>query len=113
MLLNRESETLELMVGQGTLMTQGLNKVNHPVLLKRLRMEFEPETNAIKIMDTNVESELYTMAFQGVDGINHGEIGNYQDKLKEEYYHPLEQVGNAKISNHVNPLVIAKWGIYW
>lgn len=96
MLLNRESETLELMVGQGTLVTQGTNKVNHPVLLKRLRMEFEPETNAIKIMDTNIESELYTMAFQGVDGINHGEIGNYQDKLKEEYYHPLDRLETPK-----------------
>ena len=73
--LERESETIEFMVGQGLLSENTkYNDTFHPVLLKRLRIDFDPSRNRLSIIDTNVESDIYTMLLQGIDYINHGII---------------------------------------
>lgn len=90
--LERDSETIELMVGQGIISESSSNsRIFHPVLLKRLKMKFDSKNNIISILDTTVESEIYTMLLQNIDYINHTEIKTLKKQLAENYYHPFDR----------------------
>ena len=91
--LDRDSETIELMVGQGILECNidEDNKVYHPVLLKRLSMEFDSKNNIISIIDNNIDPEIYTMLLQSIDFINHSAVKALNRQLYENYYHPLDR----------------------
>jgi superfamily I DNA and/or RNA helicase len=90
--LERDSETIELMVGEGIIVeNEAKSVVNHPVLLKRLKMKFDSENNVISIIDTNVESELYTMLLQELDYINHSAIKALKELLAQNYFHPMDR----------------------
>ena len=71
--LKKDSETLELMVGNGILMNR-TNSVCHPILAKRIQIQFRAEKNMIELIDTDRDSELYTMLLSNIDEINHSAV---------------------------------------
>ena len=89
--LERDAETIELMVGNGMLMDGNKKIVNHPILLKKVKMKFDPDKNVLSICDTNAEPELYTTLLSGIDGINHSVVQKLKEKLYTEDYHPLDR----------------------
>lgn len=89
--LDKESETIELMVGDGLLTENPRESIYHPVLLKRLKMEFDSENNVISIVDTDVESELYTVLLQDIDYINHDAINKLKEQITNNFLHPLDR----------------------
>lgn len=91
--LERDSELMELMVGQGIMEAEmpGSKKVYHPILLKKIAIEFDALNNIIKIVDTDSEPEIYTMLLQGINFINHSVIKNLKEELLENFYHPLDR----------------------
>lgn len=91
--LNRDSETIELMVGQGIIECLDNNgeQVYHPILLKRLEMRFDARQNIIYIVDTDVKPELYTLLFQRIDFVNHGVLKKLLKELNDNCYHPLNR----------------------
>jgi hypothetical protein len=91
--LDRDSETIELMVGQGILECNinDYTKTYHPVLLKRVTMDFDSTNNIISIIDTNINPEIYTMLLQGVSFINHTSVKLLKEQLAEGFYHPLDR----------------------
>lgn len=89
--LERESETLELMVGNGTITDKSKSIINHPIMLKRVKLEFDAKANIIKIVDTDAEPELYTMLLQDMADINHGAIKALNEELQDNFYHPLDR----------------------
>ncbi len=91
--LDRDSETIELMIGQGILECN-INedtKIYHPVLLKRVTMDFDSINNIISIIDTNVDPEIYTTLLQGVSFINHSSVKLLKEELADGFYHPLDR----------------------
>lgn len=91
--LERDSETIELMVGQGILdcETSSLEHVYHPVLLKRVAIEFNSKDNILSIIDSNTNPEIYTMLLQEIEYINHSAVKSLKEDLAENYYHPLDR----------------------
>lgn len=91
--LERDSETIEFMVGQGILdcKTSDSSHVNHPLLLKRLAIKFDSENNILTVIDTNTNPQIYTMLLQEIDYINHSAIKNIKEQLAENFYHPLDR----------------------
>jgi superfamily I DNA and/or RNA helicase len=89
--LERESETLELMVGNGIIRDKDNNSVNHPILLKRVKFQFDAKANIISIHDADAEPELYTLLLQDMREINHSIIKQMNDDLHENFYHPLDR----------------------
>ncbi|MHB1454294.1 MAG: hypothetical protein ACYCYM_10135 [Saccharofermentanales bacterium] len=71
--LEKDNETLELMVGQGILNCPRLSdcRTRHPILLKRLAIKFDAITNTVCIYDTDINSEIYTSLFQEMQNIDH------------------------------------------
>ena len=89
--LERESETLELVVADGFLRDRDLPELDHPILTRRVKIRHDAAENTIYIEDTNVETELYTVMFQSMDGINLSSINHMRDDLHQNDYHPLDR----------------------
>lgn len=102
--IERESESLELMLGDGLLTWQRSdgNSINHPVLLRRLQLLFDPEVPEFKLVETEHPPELYTALFQSIPDVNAIAIGNCRDDLDRGGWHPL---GGEDTSNFLKRLV--------
>lgn len=89
--LKKDNETIELMVGNGILMNS-TNSVCHPILVKRINIKFDIEKNIIELIDTDRDSELYTMLLSNIDEVNHTIVQKLQKDLNTQNYHPLDRV---------------------
>ena len=89
--LERDPESLEIMVGNGLVRDRDNDSINHPILLKRVKFQFDAQANIISIHDTDSEPELYTLLLQDMREINHSIIKEMSDDLRENYYHPLDR----------------------
>lgn len=89
--IERESETLEFMVGNGFIQDLNNQAICHPVLLKRVKFDFDAKENIIRISDTDNEPELYTLLLQEMTDINYGVVRQLKEDLREYFYHPLDR----------------------
>jgi len=89
--LQRDSETLEFMVGNGVIQDINNQSINHPILLKRVKFDFDAKENIISISDTDSEPELYTLLLQDMKDINYGAVRQLKEDLHENFYHPLDR----------------------
>lgn len=89
--LLREAETEEIIVANGFIYDLENRKINHPVLTRRVKLEYNPETNNIYILDTDISTELYSILFQNMDDINISVINKLREELFSHDYHPLDR----------------------
>ena len=91
--LRRDSERLELIIGEGILEDKTDHTVFYPVLLKKVFIEFQAEENTIIIKDSEKDSELNITFLQSIKNrnINPEAIKMAQKELEENLYHPLEE----------------------
>lgn len=104
-LIERESERLECMLGDGLLTWQreGGASIHHPILLLRLQLLFNPQVPEFKLVETERLPELYTALFQSIPEVNAAAIGNCRDDLDKGHWHPL---GGQETSNFLKRLII-------
>lgn len=93
--LQRDSENIELIVANGIIKDSHNKKVNHPVLTKRVNLNFDSVKNVIRIDDTDTEPQLYTDIFQDIKDINSNVIKKFQQSVDENFIHPLDRVSNS------------------
>lgn len=89
--LERDSETHELMVGNGLFEDRKDHSINHPLLVKRVGIRFNANANVIAIVDVETDPSLYTRFLTDLDGIDKAAIAEADDDLAEIPYHPLEE----------------------
>lgn len=89
--LERDSETLEMVVANGFLRDSTNLDINHPVITRRVKTKLDPVANTMIIEDTEVETELYTMLFQTMSDINLDSITLLRDDLHKNDYHPMDR----------------------
>jgi hypothetical protein len=89
--IERESETLEFMIGNGLIHDLNNQAISHPVLMKRAKFDFDAKENIIRISDTDTEPELYTLLLQEMTDINYGIVRQLKEDLRENFYHPLDR----------------------
>lgn len=91
--LERDSESIELMVGQGILncTINNTEQVYHPILAKRLKLNFNSHDNILTLIDTNASTEIYTLLLDNVKYIYHESIKELKEELSENFYHPLDR----------------------
>lgn len=91
--IERESEHLELMLGDGVVSwrtKEGL-VIHHPVLLLRLQLYFNPEIPEFTLTETGHASELYTAIFQPVPEVKASEIARCREDHESGHWHPLQR----------------------
>ncbi len=111
--IERESERLELMVGDGLLIWHpvGSNPIHHPVLLLRLELLFDPEIPEFTLIQTDRPSELYSTLFQSMPGINASALASCRDDLDQYGWHPLGGEGTVPFFKRLVTL-LSPYGTY-
>lgn len=89
--LQRDSETHELIVANGVLCDRNNRSIEHPILTKRVKINYDPLRDIVTITEIDSQPELYTILFQAMDGINLSTINQLQNDLRENDYHPLDR----------------------
>lgn len=88
--IQRESERLELVLGDGILSWRlPLGGVYHPVLLQRVQLQFDPAVPEFTVVEAEPAVELYTAALRLTENIEAGALAEVRRELEEGGYHPL------------------------
>ena len=89
--LDRDAETLELVVADGFIRDRLNPQIDHPLLTRRVKIRHDSVENTIYIEDSDVETELYTVMFQSMENVNLASINHLRDDLHQNDYHPLDR----------------------
>lgn len=89
--IERESERVELMVGDGLITWQSKNGsfVHHPILLKLVQLQFNPNIPEFTIVETDQPSELYTAFFQDFPEVSPNALARCREGYTQGEWHPL------------------------
>lgn len=90
--LERESERLELVLGDGILdwhPAHSNSGVHHPVLLTRVQIRFNPQIPEITLSETEHPSEFYTSLFQTLSTVNPRDIARSRADFEQGSWQPL------------------------
>ncbi|HBV97350.1 MAG TPA: hypothetical protein DEF36_09940 [Desulfotomaculum sp.] len=91
--LERESERVELVLGDGLLnwlRSEGGN-VCHPILLQRLFLQFDPSVPEFTLVETDHPTELYTALLRSIPEVSALAIGNCREDMENGGWHPLAE----------------------
>lgn len=89
--LQRESETMEIIIANGYIKDNNNPDIYHPIITKRLSMNFDASENTIYILNTNAKSELYSELFQVMEDINLESLSTLNSDLMQHDYHPMDR----------------------
>lgn len=91
--LERDSETLEMIVANGFACDKEHPEIDHPVLTRRVKVRHDASTNTIYIEDLDVASDMYSAVFQmeQSEDVNLKFIAEMREDLQKNDYHPLDR----------------------
>lgn len=93
--IEKEGETLELVVADGILswstdsVIDGPVNIRHPVISKRVELRFNPNVPEFTVHETDREAELYGSLFLDLKDVESKSIRNRKEELENSGYHPL------------------------
>jgi very-short-patch-repair endonuclease len=104
--IERESEKVELVVGDGILKSEGPDGgVEHPLLLQKLQLEFLADSAEIIIRETDREAELYTPLLRKL-GASEEQVQQCRLALQSAGCHPL---GGTETTNFLKQVFAIVW----
>lgn len=89
--LERDSETLELVVADGFIRDRRTLELDYPILTHRVKICYDAIENTIYIEDTDVITELCTEVLQNMQDIHLVSIDQIRKDLYHNDYHPLDR----------------------
>lgn len=105
--LDRDSETLELLVANGIVKVPN-EDIYYPVLLKKVNFSLDAERNLISIIDSSdndfITQELYLNFLAEVENISLDNVFKLGDKIVENNIHPISK--NDTIKDFLESLYI-------
>jgi very-short-patch-repair endonuclease len=93
--IEKEGEKLELLVADGILSwntesgIDGAVSIQHPLLLKRVELRFNPNIPEFTVHETDREVELYNNLFLDLKEVESVSIRNRKEEIENSGYHPL------------------------
>jgi DNA helicase len=92
--LNKETETLELVIGNGIVRIKEQN-VCYPVLLKKIKIDFNAKDNILILSDPHMNESfspnLYTNFLNEIGDIHLENVFELEKEVKERNLHPLNR----------------------
>jgi very-short-patch-repair endonuclease len=107
----QEGERLELLVATGRLVwnAPGIGEVDHPILLQRVELSFDPSGPSISVIDAEQEAELYLPVLAiGAGGMGPQDATALREELSARQYHPLESVATPEYLQRIARLLHAR-----
>jgi very-short-patch-repair endonuclease len=91
-----ESERVELFLGDGRLSWKtSIGDIDHPILLQRVELEFDPDIPEIRLVDADRAPELYSVLMPDGEQISPEVFSTLRNELERTCYHPLSKVGTS------------------
>jgi very-short-patch-repair endonuclease len=94
-ILEKDGERMELLAADGRLSwaaTSSLGSkvdIDHPILLKRVELHFDPNVPEFTVRETDREPELYNALFIDLNEVEHAALRNRKSDLEAAGYHPF------------------------
>ena len=99
LVLDRDSDTLELVVANGLIKVPN-EDICYPILLKKVNFSIDTEKNIISITDVSdndfITQELYLNFLAEVENINLDKVFYLEDKIVENNIHPISKNDTIK-----------------
>ena len=99
LVLDRDSDTLELVVANGLVKVPN-EDICYPILLKKVNFSIDTEKNIISITDASdndfITQELYLNFLAKVENINLDKVFYLEDKIVENNIHPISKNDTIK-----------------
>lgn len=99
LVLDRDSDTLELVVANGLIKVPN-EDICYPILLKKVNFSIDTEKNIISITDASdndfITQELYLNFLAEVENINLDKVFYLEDKIVENNIHPISKNDTIK-----------------
>ena len=89
--LIKEDGDWELLIANGVFQVTEDLSISHPILLKRVEIEFDTERNDIYIRDVDVNSSFYIELFNGIPDVDRDAIQNADAENSREQYYPFDR----------------------
>jgi hypothetical protein len=90
--LEREGEGLELVLGDGRLRWRTPEgNIDHPVLLQRVDLTFDPTVPEFRLVDADRAPELYGTVLQAGVGLSPAQLNRLRMELETGGFHPLNR----------------------
>ncbi len=105
--IERESEQVELLLGDGILYW-GKYDINHPILLRKIKIEFNPNVPEFTLIETDQTSELYTSLLRLINDVQPQAISRLNEDLEQGNWHPLDDDGTDEFFQRVISQLSAK-----
>ena len=108
-LLDKESDRLELIIGDGMLETTLADgaKVRHPLILERVALEFDPEKPQFTVTDLDTPATLNTRLLRLVPDIETSALSKLSNELEESGIHAFDadvlDTYLSKLCNSLSP----------
>jgi hypothetical protein len=94
--IEREAERYELVIGDGIVSWRLPDGgIFHPVLIRRVQLEFDVRIPRFRVVDLDKPTELYTALFSTIAGVDGQWLAQCQSELQEGDCHPLTQDAEA------------------
>lgn len=88
--LERESEQFELILGDGLInWNHPTGLIRHPILLAKLKLEFDPSVPVFSLLELEQPIELYTSLFRAVPEVTGTVMNRLHEELEQNPFHPL------------------------
>src|SRR5215831_113563 len=92
--IDRESQKVELILGDGRLRWESDgSQIDHPILLQRVDLIFDPDVPEFRVVDTDREPEFYGSLVQGDGAVSPQQINALRMEVERGGYHPLSRNG--------------------
>ena len=104
--IQKEAERIEIVLGDGILNWRRKDReVNHPILLTRLQLEFNPVIPEFIITEADSEIQLYSALFRSMADVDGQLIAKFRGELEPGLHHPLGATATSDfLKSFVNQL---------
>jgi len=100
-IVKKDSESLELIIGDGILYCNCKKKIEHPILMQSIKIEFDANIPRFSLVEADKGPELYKNLFGFIEDYNHELVMNVYKEFEEEQYTPYEKEISNKFLNRL------------
>ena len=89
--LIKEDGDWEFLIANGVFQVKEDSSISHPILLKRVDIEFDTERNDIYVRDVDVNSSFYVELFNGIAEVDKVAVQEADAQNSREQYYPFDR----------------------
>ena len=99
--IKKESESVELMIGDGILIYNKEQKIHHPILLQNVKLNFDADIPEFTLTFGDRDVELYRSLFHNISDINEELLKGIYNDFESKNYSPIEVSNTNSFLNRV------------